>query len=46
MRAELVVKPLVAALAEQIEIVIGEDRRKAIGVLDLDDMSPYCARSW
>ena len=38
MRAELVVKALVGAFAEQIEIEIGQDRRKAIGVLEFDDV--------
>jgi len=36
MRAELVVKPLVGALAEQIEIEIAQHRRKAIGVVEFD----------
>ncbi len=38
MRAELVVEALMGALAEQIEIEIGQDRRKAVGVLELDDI--------
>ena len=36
MRAELVVERQMIAFAEQIEIEIGEHRRKAIGVLQLD----------
>lgn len=38
MRAELVVKALVGAFAKQIEVEIGQDRRKAIGVLEFDDV--------
>ena len=37
MRAEPVVEPLKFAFAEQIEIVVAEDRRKAIGILEIDD---------
>ena len=36
MRAELVVEPLVGAFAEQIEVEVGQDRRKAIGVVEID----------
>ena len=36
MRAELVVKLEVRAFAQQEEIIIGQDRRKPIGVLDID----------
>ena len=36
MRAELVVKPLMGAFAEQIKVEIAQDRRKAVGVLKLD----------
>ena len=36
MRAELVVKLEMGAFAEQMQIEIGQDRRKAIGVLQLD----------
>ena len=36
MGAELVVELEVRALAEQIKIEVGQDRRKAIGVLQLD----------
>src|ERR1700760_308486 len=37
MRAKLVVEPLMRAFAEQIEIEIGQDRREAVSVLELDD---------
>ena len=37
MRAELVVEPLMGAFAEQIQIEVGQDRRKAIGVVEIDD---------
>ena len=36
MRAELVVEPQMRAFAQQIEVEIAQDRRKAIGVLQLD----------
>ena len=36
MGAELVVEPLMGALAEQVEIEVGQQRRKAIGVVQLD----------
>ncbi|MFK4686340.1 hypothetical protein ABIF39_008097 [Bradyrhizobium diazoefficiens] len=36
-RAELVIEALMGAFAEQIEVEIGQDRRKAVGVLELDD---------
>ncbi len=36
MRAELVVEPLVGAFAKQMKIEIGQDRRKAIGVVEFD----------
>src|SRR6185312_9307013 len=38
MRAKLVIEPLVASFAEQIKVVVGQDRRKAIGIFDLDDI--------
>ena len=38
MRAELVVDPLMGAFAEQMEIEVGQDRRKAVGVVQLDDV--------
>lgn len=38
MRAELVVDPLMGTFAEQIEVEIGQDRREAIGILELDDV--------
>ena len=38
MRAELVVDALMGAFAEQIEIEIGQDRREAVGILELDDV--------
>ncbi|GCC48612.1 hypothetical protein chiPu_0032951, partial [Chiloscyllium punctatum] len=38
MRTERVVNPLMRAFAEQIEIEIAQDRRKAVGVLQLDDV--------
>ena len=38
MRAELVVDPLMGAFAEQIEIEVAQDRRKAVGVVELDDV--------
>ena len=38
MRAELVVEPLMGAFAEQIEIEIAQDRRKAVGVVEIDDV--------
>src|SRR6202043_2307637 len=38
MRAELVVEPLIGPFAEQIEIEVAQDRREAIGVLQLDDV--------
>ena len=37
MRAELLVELQVRAFAQQIEVELRQDRRKAIGVLDLDD---------
>ncbi len=40
MRAELVVKPLMGPLAEQVEVIVGENRRKAIGVVEIDDGLP------
>ena len=36
MRAELVVEPLMGAFAEQIQVEIGQDRRKAVGVVEID----------
>ena len=42
MRAELVVKPLMSAFAEQIQIEVGQHRRKAVGVLEFDHV---CRRS-
>ena len=36
MRAELVVEPLVGAFAEQIEVEIAQDRRKTVGVFEVD----------
>ena len=36
MRAELLVEMQMRAFAQQVEIEIGQDRRKAIGVFDLD----------
>ena len=36
MRAELVIEAHMRALAEQIEIEIGQHRRKSVGILDLD----------
>ena len=36
MRAELVVELQMRAFAEQVEVEIGQDRRKPVGVLDLD----------
>ena len=36
MRAELVVKLEMGAFAEQMKVEVGQDRRKAIGVLQLD----------
>ena len=38
MRAKLVVEPLMGAFAEQIEVEIGQNGRKAIGVLKFDDI--------
>ena len=38
MRAELVVEAQMGAFAEQIKIEIGQDRRKAIGVFEIDDV--------
>ena len=38
MRAELVVDPLMGAFAEQIEIEVGQDRRKAVGIVEIDDV--------
>ena len=38
MGAELVVKPLMGAFAEQIQIEVGQDRRKAVGILEIDDV--------
>ena len=38
MRAELVVDPLMGAFAEQMEIEVAQDRRKAVGVVELDDI--------
>jgi hypothetical protein len=38
MRAELVVDPLMGALAEQMQIEVGQDGRKAVGVVKLDDI--------
>ena len=38
MRAELVVDPLMGAFAEQMEIEVGQDRRKAVGIVELDDI--------
>src|SRR4051794_23758873 len=37
MRAELVIEALVGALAKQIKIEISQDRREAVGVLELDE---------
>ena len=36
MRAELVVEPLMGAFAEQIKIEIGQHRRKAVGIVEID----------
>ena len=36
MRAELVIQPLLGSLAEQIQIEFGQNRRKAIGILEID----------
>ena len=36
MRAELVVQPLLRAFTEQIEIELGQNRRKAVGVVEFD----------
>ena len=36
MGAKLFVKPLVGAFAEQIKVVVGQHRRKAIGVVEID----------
>ena len=36
MRAELVIEALMRAFAEQIEIEVAQDRRKAVRVLELD----------
>ena len=36
MGAELVVEPLMGAFAEQIQVEIGQDRRKAVGVVEID----------
>ena len=33
---KLFIKPLMSALAEQIEVVVGQDRGKAIGVVEID----------
>ena len=44
MRAELVIEPEMGALAQQIEIEIGQNRRKAIGVVQFDDRLPKCTR--
>ena len=38
MRAELVVEPLMGAFAKQIEIEIGQDGRKAIGIIEINDL--------
>src|SRR6185369_13610803 len=37
-RAELVVDSLMGAFAEQMEIEVAQDRRKAVGVVQLDDI--------
>src|SRR4051794_26676788 len=36
MRAELVIEALLGSFAKQIEIEIGQDRRKAIGIFEID----------
>ena len=36
MGAKLLVKPLVGAFAEQVKVVVGQHRRKAIGVVEID----------
>ena len=38
MSAERVIEPLVGAFAEQIKIVVAQDRRKAVGVFKIDDL--------
>src|SRR5215510_227601 len=44
-RTELVVKREVVALAQQVEIEIGQNRRKAISILELDQTLPEaCAQ--
>jgi hypothetical protein len=37
MGAELVVDPHVRAFAEQMQVEIAQDRRKAVGVVEIDD---------
>ncbi len=38
MRAELVVQAFMGALAQEVEVEIGEDRREAVGILELHDV--------
>ncbi len=38
MRAELVVQPQVVAFAEQVKVVIAQDRQEAVGIVEIDDM--------
>src|SRR6201996_8160587 len=38
MRAELVVEPLMRAFAEQIKVVVAQDRQEAVGILELHDI--------
>ena len=37
MSAKLFIKPLMGAFAEQIKVVVGQNRRKTIGVVEIDD---------
>ena len=37
MRAELVVKPLMGAFAQEIQVEIRQHRRKAVGIVEIDD---------
>jgi hypothetical protein len=36
MRAKLVVKPLMGAFAQQIQVEVGQNRRKTVGVVEID----------
>ena len=38
MRAKLVVDPLMGAFAQQIQIEVGQNRRKAIGIVEIDHL--------